>query len=416
MSPVDAVATDRVKPLRRGGVVVRWLLAVVIGMVGTGPVLAASNEAARPAYATLIVTFLFVMGVSQIGVAFSAVTRLAGGDWARPYYRFAELSTMAFAPFAIVGFLLIYAFAGNELFYWLSPDPEEQLSPWLNSGFLLFRNLAGLVLFYGLSAVYVWKSLKPDLAGKEHASNDHLRAVQKQLTLLAPFVLIAFVVSNSFIAWDFAMMLVPHWHSTVFPIYYRFGGVYAGTAALFVFPAVINRFSTTGTYFEPKHIRYLSMMLSGFMLMWLYFWWAQFFVIWFGNLPRETDALFRQMYGHYAPLYWTMMAGCGFIPFAALIFSMINRSLVAMCALALGINVGIWISKYLMVIPVFSPDDRLLSHGLDLGYSILLLAGFIAVVTWVVRQFPLFCEWEIKLLAESSDADLDQAGNVDIKR
>lgn len=414
MSDVDAPATIRFNLFHRGSRVVRWLVTLAIGMFVTNPLFAANagEVADRPAFATLIVTFLFIMGVSQVGVAFSAVTRLGGGDWARPFYRFAELSTMAFAPIAIVGFLLIYGFARYELFYWLSPDPEEQLSPWLNSGLLLFRNLAGLLLFYGIAAVYVWKSLKPDLAGTDNTSSDHLRAVQKELMLLAPFVLIAFVISNSFIAWDFAMMLVPHWHSTVFPIHYWFGGVYAGTAALIVFPALMKRSPASGTYFEPRHIRYLSMMVSGFMLMWLYFLWSQFFVIWFGNMPRETDALFRQMYGHYAPLYWTMMAGCFFIPFIALIFAVVNRSLKAMCVLAVAINLGVWINKYLMVIPVYSADDRLLDHGLDLTLSILLLAGFIAVVTWLVRRYPLFCDWEIKLLAESSEAELNQIGDT----
>ena len=63
------------------------------------------------------------------------------------------------------------------------------------------------------------------------------------------------------------------------------------------------------------------MLLTAFTLMWLYFFWAQFFVIWFGNLPREFEPVWRQMYGHYAPYYWSMMVGCFFLPFAAFIFA-----------------------------------------------------------------------------------------------
>ncbi len=305
--------------------VAQLILLCLIGLGATGPVYGASAEAARPEFATLIVSFLFIMGVSQAGVVFSAVTRLGGGDWARPYYRFAELSTMAFAPFAIIGLLLIYFLGKDQLFYWLSPSPEEHLSAWLNGGWLLFRNMAGLLVFYGISWLYVRKGLQPDLAQAENTDNTELIEVQRQLQVLAPLVLAAFVVCNSFIAWDFAMMLVPHWHSTVFPIHYWFGNAYAGTAALLIFPALISRSSTTESPFGPLQIRYLSMMISGFMLMWLYFLWAQFFVMWFGNLPRETDTLFRQMYGHYAPFYWTMIAGCFFIPFASLIFAVVNR-------------------------------------------------------------------------------------------
>ena len=111
--------------------------------------------------------------------------------------------------------------------------------------------------------------------------------------------LVAFILCNTFLACVFVMNLIPHWHSTVFPIFY-----------------------------------------------------------WFSNLPQETGPLWRQTYGHYGPYFWTMMAGCFFVPFAAFIFAIVKRSILAMCIVAFGINLGIWISKYLMVVPVFYADDR----------------------------------------------------------
>ena len=164
----------------------------------------------------------------------------------------------------------------------------------------------------------------------------------------------------------------------------------------------MGRSSAGESYFGTHQIRSLSMMISGFMLLWLYFLWAQFFVMWFGNLPRETDALFRQMYGHYAPFYWTMVAGCFFVPFIALIFAVINRSLRAMCVLALGINLGVWINKYLMVIPVYSAEDRLLDHLLDLALSLGLLVSFIAALVLVAKKFPRYCYWELNMEAETT--------------
>jgi len=286
-----------------------WLLLILLGLSTASPAYAASNELARPEFAMLIVSFLVLMGVTQAGVVFSATTRLAGAKWAKSYYRLADLITMAFAPFAIAGFLLIYFQSKGELFYWLSPAPEEHLSAYLNSGWLLFRNLFSLLVFYGLSAVYFWKSLRPDLSGSDNI--DH-QEVRDQLYWMSPLIIIAYIVCSTFIAWDFGMMLIPHWHSTVFPIHYWFGNAYAATAALIVLPVLLGRFSSSEFRFSPQQIRYFSMLVSGFMLLWLYFMWAQFFVMWFDNLPRETDALFRQMYGHYSPLYWTMVAGCFF--------------------------------------------------------------------------------------------------------
>jgi len=408
MNIEQAAAIDQhIKPRQRRSVA-SWMLIALTVAGSVSPVYGATGETIRPEFGLLIVTFLFLMGVSQAGVVFCAICRLTGAQWSKPYYRLAELSTMAFSPFAILGFLLIYYYAREDLFYWLSASPDEHLSPWLNSNWFLLRQLFGLLLFYGLSTVYVVKAIQPDLSGSNHV--DH-REVERQLYLLSPLVLIAFVICNTFFAWDFAMMIIPHWHSTVFPIHYWFGNLYAGTAALLAIPVILGRFSTTKSRFGARQIRMLSMMITAFMLLWLYFFWAQFFVMWFGNLPHETGPLWRQMYGHYAPYYWAMMAGCFFVPFITLIFAFINRSLPAMCIIGLGINMGVWINKYLMVIPVFSPDDRPLDNLLDTGLSIGLLAAFLAVLVLLARRLPIYSNWEINLkpyTAGSFDGDPDR--------
>jgi len=296
------------------------------------------------------VTFLFLMGVSQAGIVFCAITRLTRAQWSKPYYRLAEISTLAFAPFAIIGFLLLYYYAQDDLFYWLHHSPDEHVSPWLNINFLLIRNLLALGIFYGLSAYYVLKGIKVDLSNTEGDTAAHLKK-EDELYLLSPVVLAAYVICNTFFAWDFAMMLIPHWHSTVFPIIFWFGNMFAGTAALIIFPVILGK--QVNSPFGPDQTRCLGMLLTGFTLIWLYMFWAQFFVMWFGNLPRETDGLFRQMHGHYGPYFWVMMSGCFFIPFVSFIFAFVKRSLVTMGILALGINLGIWMQKYLMVVPVF---------------------------------------------------------------
>ena len=400
MSTEQAVAVAQHTSSHRGRYVAPWLLLTLTIVGFASPVYGASSETMGPEFSLLIVSYLFLMGVSQAGVVFCAICRLVGAQWAKPYYRVAELSTMAFSPFAILGFLLIYYYARDDLFYWLSASPDAHLSPWLNSNWLLIRDLFGLLLFYGLSGIYVLKGLRPDLAVALNAGDIDHREVERQLYLMSPLVIIGFVLCNTFFAWDFAMMLIPHWHSTVFPIHFWFGNLFAGTAAMVAIPAVLGRFSVTEFQFGAHQIRQLSMLISAFMLLWLYFFWAQFFVIWFGNLPHEADPLWRQVYGHYAPYYWTMLAGCFFVPFIALIFAIINRSLLAMCVLGLGINLGIWINKYLMVVPVFSPNDRPLDNLLDIGLSIALLAGFLSVLVLLARRLPVYSYWEINLKHE----------------
>jgi hypothetical protein len=378
----------------QAGGVALWLL-IAIFLAGTGSLIYGLSSAdTQPDFALLTVSFLFLLGISQTGVVFTAILRLVESDWGKPWYRLAELSTMAFFPFAIVGFLLIYIYGSDDLFYWLDASPEEHLSPWLNIDWLLIRNLGGLLLFYGLALVYVRKALRPDLAKSDaSASVDHDQ-VEKELYLLSPVIIAAFILSNTFLAWDFAMMLIPHWHSTVFPIHFWFGNVFAGCAAMIAI-AVVMRHADGGSNFGPYQIKCLGMLVTGFTLLWLYFFWAQFFVIWFGNLPTESEPIWRQMYGHYSPYFWTMIAGCFFVPFVSLLFAIVKRSVLAMCIVAFGINLGIWINKYLMIVPVFSPDDQPFDRWIDIAIALGLLAGFLATVTILAGRLPKYSAWEM---------------------
>ena len=376
------------------GAVTFWLL-VVIFLVGVASLIyGLSADGAQPDFALLTVTYLFLLGISQAGVVFTAMLRLVESDWGKPFYRIAELSTLAYFPFAILGLVLILVYARDDLFYWLNASPEDHLSPWLNIKWLFLRDMGGLLLFYGLAAVYVRKSLRPDMAsGDAAASIDH-DEVEQQLYRFSPIILIGFILCNTLIAWDFAMMLIPHWHSTVFPIHYWFGNVFAGTAAMIAIVPVMRRIDG-GRHFGPYQIKSLGMLVTGFTLLWLYFFWAQFFVIWFGNLPQESEPVWRQMYGHYSPFFWTMIAGCFFVPFAALLFAIVKRSVMAMCIVAFAINLGIWINKYLMIVPVFSPDNRPFEHWIDTTVALGLLAGFLLTVVVLAGRLPMYSAWEM---------------------
>ncbi|MEX2124713.1 MAG: NrfD/PsrC family molybdoenzyme membrane anchor subunit [Woeseia sp.] len=381
-------------PKYQSGGIALWLLVVLFLVGAASLVYGLSDAEKRPDFALLAVTYLFLLGISQAGVVFTAMLRLVKADWGKPWYRLAELSTLAYFPFAIAGFLLIVYYGRDDLFYWLQASPEDHLSPWLDFDWLMLRSLGGLLLFYGLAAIYVRKSLRPDLAsGNEASSIDH-DEVERHLYVLSPLVLLGFVVCNTFIAWDFAMMLIPHWHSTVFPIHYWFGNIFAGSAAVIAIAVVMRRIDG-GRHFGPTQIRSLGMLITGFTLMWLYFFWAQFFVVWFGNLPHEFEPLWRQMYGHYSPYFWSMLAGCFFVPFVAFLFAFVKRSVFAMCVIALAINAGIWLNKYLMIVPVFSPDDRPFDHWIDIMLALGLLAGFLAVIAMLSRRLPVYSTWEM---------------------
>ena len=104
--------------LQRGGISLYLLIAIfLLGVAGM--VYGVSSADSQPDFALFTVSFLFLLGISQSGVVFTAMLRLVKSDWGKPFYRLAELSTLAFFPFAIAGFLLIIRYASSDLFYWI---------------------------------------------------------------------------------------------------------------------------------------------------------------------------------------------------------------------------------------------------------------------------------------------------------
>jgi hypothetical protein len=150
-----------------------------------------------------------------------------------------------------------------------------------------------------------------------------------------------------------------------------------------------------GRHFGTERVKSLGMLVTAFTLLWLYFFWAQFFVIWFGNLPHETGPIWKQMYGHYGPNFWTMITGCFFLPFILLLFAVVRRSVLAMCLIAFAVNLGIWTNKYLMIVPVYSPDHRPFDHWIDIVLALGLLAGFLVTLMLLAKRLPVYSRWEM---------------------
>jgi Ni/Fe-hydrogenase subunit HybB-like protein len=360
-----------------------------------------------------VASYVFLLGVSQFGVAFSAIMRICRAKWARPFYRTAEIATLAFFPFAIVVFLLIFTFGKEHLFFWLSPEPGEHYSAWLNADFLFIRNLTAQLVFYGLAIAYFLMGLLPDVTMESTESGPGWRrnlykrlwslrqrcddaALKSNTSFYATVVLIIAVIANTFIAWDFAMMLFPHYHSTVFPLYFILGNMLAGTATIVILGAVTSRTLNLTAFFKTVQLKSMGIVITGFALFWIYMFWAQFFVTWFGNLPYETGPLWSRMFGHYAPYFWTMMFCVVGLPIGSMIVASVKRnwwSLLLVCGV---IIFGVWLNRYLLVVPASISDHTPFSSGSELLLVAGLFAGFLLTFLTLLRVFPMISAWEMR--------------------
>ena len=401
-------------PAERKGYRTSLLILVLIFLAGTGSFIYLQVTAPDSVpWSFLVASYIFLLGVSQFGIAFTAIMRICRAKWARPFYRMGELATLAFLPFAFILFLIIFEYGREQLFFWLSPEPGQHLSPWLNEDLLLIRNLVAQSVFYVLALVYFLMGLTPDvtrdLAGTEPAlrgafyrwlwaqkqrrDNDRLKS---NLYTFSPVILVVAVIANTFISWDFAMMLFPHYHSTVFPMYFILGNMLAGTATIVVLGAITSRTLNLTAFFKTVQLKSMGIVITGFALLWVYMFWAQFFVTWFGNLPQETGPLWSRMFGHYGPYFWTMMICVFALPIASMIFAYVKRnwwSLLTVCGV---IIVGVWLNRYLLVVPASIPDHTPFSSAPEVLLVGGLFAGFLLAYLMLAKFFPMISAWEMR--------------------
>jgi hypothetical protein len=220
--------------------------------------------------------------------------------------------------------------------------------------------------------------------------------LKTNMFLYSPLILIVAVIANTFIAWDFGMMLFPHYHSTVFPMYFILGNMLAGSGAILILAAVASRTLALQHFFAQTQLKSMGIVITGFTLLWLYMFWAQYFVSWYGNLPRETGPLWTQMFGHYGPYFWVMIFCVFCFPIGTLIFAWVKREWWSLLTVAAVVNVGVWINRYLLVVPAIVENHSPFSSPLELLLAAGLAGGFLTSFLFLFKVFPMISRWEMR--------------------
>lgn len=339
----------------------------------------------------LTVNYLFIAGISQTGIVFSAIMRISKAEWSLSFCKIGEVLTLSASPLIIVIFFLIYSLGFNHLYYWAIPGARGEAHPnlWHSKTIFFWKTVVSFLFFYLVSFVYFRENRKIE---REASSADQPPAGSN---ILPALVLAFYVIANTNTAWDLGMALIPDWESSIFPIYYWVGNLLAGSAFLFLLSRV---FKNSGEQRENgKKIRNaMGKLLLGFTLLWIYMFWSQSIRIWYGNLSHLTAPLIKRMSGSFGNMFVLMMLFVALIPFFGLIFRKIKLSPKGLAAMASLSFSGIWLNCYLIVMPEFSDGANLLTLTWT-GVS-LALAG----ITFLILSMTLFVKWfpDVKLIPQ----------------
>lgn len=366
-----------------------WLLIILFlnGIISFANGIKTAQETTR-LWALFSVNFVFFLSISQTGIVFSAIMRVVKSEWGRYFSRLGEVLTLSSMPIGVVTFFILYLYGADHLFYLGSrhlsfrDDSAAGLISWAGKGSFLWRHIITMVIFYTASYIYF-------RTGRIEEKESRVSyGIKKRSNILASMVVISFVIVNTNIAWDFGMVIVPHWESALFPPYFWVGSLYAGAAFLLI-AAVIFLGLRVEKGINKEYLSSMGKLLIGYAMLWIYMFWSQYIVIWYEDLPDLTEPLFKQMIGDYRSAFMLMIVSAFVLPFMALIQRGIKYSARAMFIVASIVCIGIWINRYLMILPVFS--DGSIPIVLTWTGVSLILAGLAAMPLSIVlflRFFP----------------------------
>lgn len=366
-----------------------WLVVcTVLVLLGAASfltgILGPSAERAWQAY---LVNFLFWSGLAFGTVLFSAMLTMTHARWGRPLKRLAE-APGAFLPVAFLLFWVLF-FGKEKLYPWVHESVGHKQF-WLSSGFLFLRDGASLLLLTLVSTALIYFSVRRDLrfmAANQEGSRNAVADIGQEpdpQTVLSPVLGILYALVLSLMGFDLVMSLSPHWHSTLFGAYFFVGSFYSALAALAVLSFTASSRMGLGSFIQQQHFHDLGNLLMAFCLVTGDFFYSQFLVIWFGDLPHETHyVLARVRENPWDCLAWTVLFMAFAIPFVLLLSRRIKRKPELLALLALVILVGMWLERFLLVVPSIWKAGTF-----PLGLmELLITGGFLGIVALCVLLF-----------------------------
>jgi hypothetical protein len=321
----------------------------------------------------LLTNILFWSGVAIGGVVFAALLEVTGGEWSGSLRVVAERFRW-FLPISF-GSIIILMWRSEAIYPWAK---QSFGSPWFRPWFVALRVDVACAVVYACAFAFCRASrrAREDPTGRSAMSS-------------AVAFLIVYALGFSLIAVDAIMSLEPRWTSTLFPAYVFTGNVYAGTAAVAALATWdIGRPSAEMTRARSRD---LANLLVAAALFWLYLFWSQFLVIWYGNLTAEVGFVTTRLDGLRA-VAWTVLALCCVVP-AVVFVPRWGKRASAIKIIAPLILLGMWFERWVLVAPDVPSRSPVLS-------ALVTTAAFAVVFVFSVRSELLSNQGAVR-----SDAD-----------
>jgi hypothetical protein len=370
---------------------------------------ALAGGAADRAWQLFHVNWIYFTGLAAGSVAFAAVQKITNAKWSGLIIRFAEAG-VAFLPVSLIGLVLIFTAGYHSIYGPMEaalPGLQHAKAVWLSHDFMFARLGLGLLAL----SIVGWKLVKADLVPDMYATLSVVSGGRRglferwsqgyqpssagafehesRIRRLAPLYTVIYVYVLTLVAFDGIMALQPHWFSNLlggFIFMGAFLGAHMLLALLMIYGSAHLGISDL---VSPKQRHDLGKLCFGFTVFWTYLMWAQFLVIWYGNMPEETGFVFARLWGHWLPVAKAVGIGMFIIPFFGLLGVAPKKSRIMLGFFASVSLTALWLERYLLVMPSITalPGP---AFGLpELGPTLAFAGLFLLSYGLFGRTFPM---------------------------
>jgi Ni/Fe-hydrogenase subunit HybB-like protein len=368
------------------------------------------------AWGFAIVNFVWWIGIGHAGTLISAILLLLRQKWRTSINRFAEAMTL-FAV-ACAGVYPILHLGRPWLFYWLFPYPNTLgVQPQFRSP--LVWDVFAVSTYFTISLLFWFVGLIPDFATLRDRSQSragriiygmlamgwrgsavHWHRYETAYLLLAGLATPLVVSVHTVVSLDFAISLLPGWHTTIFPPYFVAGAIYSGFAMVLTLAIPLRAAYRLEDFITLRHLQNMAKVMLATGLIVAYGYLMEAFVAWYSGNGFEQYMYINRIVGPYAPFFWALLL-CNIVVPQALWSARVRSNVVALFIIAIVVNVGMWLERFVIVITSLHRDFLPSSWGMYLPtiWDWATYAGtiglFLALLFLFIRFLPMISIFEM---------------------
>ncbi|HXN21183.1 MAG TPA: NrfD/PsrC family molybdoenzyme membrane anchor subunit [Candidatus Dormibacteraeota bacterium] len=397
---------------------ISYLIAVGVGIWGINiPV----------GWGFAIVNFVWWIGIGHAGTLISAILLLLNQKWRTSINRFAEAMTL-FAVACAGLFPLLHA--GRPWYaYWMFPYPST-MGIWPQFRSPLVWDVFAVSTYFTVSLMFWFVGLIPDFATLRdratsrarqktygmlamgwRGSARHWHRYQSAYLLLAGLATPLVVSVHTVVSLDFAVAIVPGWHTTIFPPYFVAGAIYSGFAMVLTLAIPLRAIYKLEDFITMRHLENMAKVMLATGLIVGYGYIVEFFMAWYGGNTYEIFLSLNRLAGPYRLFYWALIA-CNIIAPQFLWFRRVRTSVLALFVMSIIVNIGMWLERFVIVVVSLHRDFMPSAWGMYSPriWDWTMFAGtiglFLALLFLFLRFLPVISITEMReLVAGTQSSD-----------